>query len=273
MPVPDEKKFIFVVYQLFKIKPFVRILIICLTFLFFSCSEADKPEKVTVAVAANLQFAMKEIALEFEKKHHIKVEVSSGSSGTLTTQIKHGAPFDLFVSANLRYPNKLFKDGMASKKPKTYAFGSLIMWSTENQDFTDGIESLKSSSFLKIAVANSETAPYGIAALEALETANLLTTLDKKLVYGESVGQVNQYVKSGAVDVGLTSKSVLFSLPESERGSWGEIDPSLYTPIEQGIVMLKQGEVNNLENATLFYDFMFSDQVKEILKTYGYDIK
>lgn len=271
--MPLVKKFIFVAYQLFKIKPQVRIFIICIVFLFFSCSGIDKSEKVTVAVAANLQHAMKEIGTAFEDKHGIRVEVSAASSGTLTTQIKHGAPFDLFISANLRYPNKLFKNGLTVEKPKTYAFGSLIMWSTENKDFSNGIKSLKEPSFLKIAIANSKTAPYGIAALEALENANLLPSLNEKLVYGESVGQVNQYVKSGAVDVGLTSKSVLFSLPESERGSWAEIDPSLYSPIEQGIVILKQGEKNNLENSKLFYNFMFSDQAKSILTQYGYDTK
>ncbi|MEP1787957.1 molybdate ABC transporter substrate-binding protein, partial [Reichenbachiella sp.] len=124
----------------------------------------------------------------------------------------------------------------------------------------------------KIAIANSEIAPYGIAALEALNNDSLYDQLRTKFIVGESIGQVNQYIQLKAVDIGITSKSVLYSPHVTEKGKSIEIDQKLYAPIDQGIVILKHGKENNLIHAELFYDFMFSDEVRSILFNFGYNV-
>lgn len=249
----------------------MRLVLVFLSALLFSCG-AKKHNKVTVAVANNMQYAMEDIVVAFEKKHHIKVEISSGSSGTLATQVKQGAPFDLFISANMRYPDILYKDGYAAKKPEIYANGLLVLWSLQDIDLEKGISSLLSNNVKKFAIANPEVAPYGIAAVQALNNSNLFDKLQHKMVYGEGVSQVNQYIKSEAVDAGLTSKSVLFSPKIKEKGKSVEIDLKLYNPISQGIVFLKKGKQNNEKNAELFYKFMFSEDAKAILTKFGYKV-
>jgi len=241
--------------------------------LLWSCAgdSADK-NKLNVAVANNMQYAMKEIVVAFEKKHNINVNLSAGSSGTLTTQIKQGAPFDLFVSANMKYPNTLFKEKLATEKPKIYALGSLILWTTKQSNLEGGLAALLNDEYKKVAIANPETAPYGIAAVEAIKNAGLYGQLEQKLIWGEGIGQVNQYIESKSVDAGLTSKSVLYSKLTDNSGAHVEIDKSLYSPIEQGIVLLKKGSENNPANAQLFYNFMFSEETKSILTKFGYDV-
>lgn len=245
------------------------IVVIFSLFILFSCN-SKKEEKITIAVANNMRYAMEEIAKEFEKTNHIKVEVSSSSSGTLTTQIKQGAPFDVFVSANMKYPNILFKEGFTENAPEVYAYGSLVLWTLKDLSLKDGLSALLNEEFKKIAIANPETAPYGMAALEALKNAKLDGLLATKIIWGEGVGQINQYIKSESVDAGLTSKSVLFSPKIKEKGRSVDIDKDLYSPIEQGIVLLNYGK--NKKNAELFYKFMFSDKTKTILTKFGYDV-
>ncbi len=248
--------------------PFILIL----SLVFFSC-ESKKEDKVTIAVANNMQYAMEEIVVAFEKKYTVKVEVSASSSGTLTTQIKQGAPFDVFISANMKYPNTLFEEGFTTANPKVYAYGSLVLWTLDDLDISKGIQSLLSDNFKKIAIANPETAPYGIAAVEAMKNAVLYDSLNSKLIWGEGIGQVNQYIKSKSVDAGITSKSVLFSNKIKQKGNHIEIDKKLYKPISQGVVLLKSGKEKNLKNAKLFYNFMFSDETKSILTKFGYEVK
>ena len=226
-----------------------------------------------VAVAANMQYAMEDLSIVFEKKYGIKVEISSASSGVLTTQIKQGAPFDLFISANMRYPNLLFQENLTVDTPEVYAHGSLVLWTMKGVDISKGLACLLEDNVKKIAIANNETAPYGIAAFEALKNKGYLDSISSKLIYGESVGQVNQYIMSKSVDIGLTSKSVLFSPKIKGKGHYIEIDTSLYKPIYQGIVMLMNAKEKNLKNAELFYNFMFSVEAKEVLTKYGYEIK
>ncbi|MDG1477503.1 MAG: molybdate ABC transporter substrate-binding protein [Vicingaceae bacterium] len=238
----------------------------------FSCS-GSKENKITVAVANNMQYAIKEITAAFEKEHGIRVEVSASSSGTLTTQIKQGAPFDVFISANMKYPNTLYKDGFTIEAPKVYAEGALVLWTLNDKRLDGGLAVLLDEEFRKVAIANPETAPYGIAAIEALEKANLHSQIEQKIVWGEGIGQVNQYIKSKSVDAGITSKSVLYSKNIKNKGVSIDVDKNLYTPIEQGIVLLKHGKKTNSKNAELFYKFMFSEKTKTILTKFGYDVK
>lgn len=235
--------------------------------------QSPKGSKVTVAVAANIQYAMPALVEQFENKYDIEVEISGSSSGILTTQIRQGAPFDVFMSANMKYPNTLYEEGLATSPPKSYATGILILWTTKPAiDLENGMPALLNETTQKIALANPDAAPYGIAALEALNYSQVHSAIAAKLVIGESIAQVNQYVLSQTVDVGLTSKSVLFSPFVKSQGRYIEVPKSYYSPIDQGIVILKHGKEENLDNAKQFYQFMFSKEAQTILSNYGYEI-
>jgi len=246
-----------------------RKILILLLLPILSC-KSNHDSKVTIAVANNMQYAMDEIVSIFEKKYEIDVEVSSGSSGTLSTQIKQGAPYDVFISANMKYPKSLFNDGLTVDTPRVYAHGSIVLWTMKDIDIDAGLNSLLDKKVVKIAVANPETAPYGIAAVEALNNSKLYDTLNAKIVYGEGVSQVNQYIESQSVDVGITSKSVIFSPSLKNKGKYKEVNNKIYTQIDQGIVIINRGEEKDYKNAKLFYNFMFSPEVKIILTNFGY---
>ncbi|MFT5276307.1 MAG: molybdate transport system substrate-binding protein [Arenicella sp.] len=248
-----------------------RIFLIVIMFFCASCGGTSSTQgQLTIAVASNMQIAMQEIAERFTALHSIRIEVASASSGVLSAQIMQGAPFDVFVSANMRYPNALKENGETLGAAKIYAYGTLILWSLDGTDVSKGIAALNSASVTHFAIANPETAPYGIATIQALETSGLMGVLKDKMIIGESIAQVNQYVSSGAVQVGLTSSSVLYSPIAFSLGKHQEVDRALYRPIEQGVIILKNGADKNLEAANLFLEYMFSATAKSILNSHGY---
>lgn len=226
---------------------------------------------INIAVAANVSYAMPALKKEFKKLHpDIKVYETLTSSGKLTAQIKNGAPYDLFMSANMKYPNALYSDKIAVTKPIVYAQGSLAYLSSKKLDYSKGIELTKGENIDKIAIANPKTAPYGKAAVEAMKNAGVYDSIEKKLVYAESISQTVSYALT-ATDLGFIAKSTLYSdkMKGYTKGEhWEDVDPKLYTPINQGIVLLKKAESN--DEAKAFYDFMLSDSAKEIFKAYGY---
>ena len=229
--------------------------------------------EIKIAVAANVSYAIKPLIQSFHQIHpNIKVEPILGSSGKLTAQIHHGSPVGLFMSANMKYPEALYKEGSAITKPVVYAQGALALLSVKKQDFSKGLVLLQEESIEKIAIANPKTAPYGVAAAEALRGAKLYGLLEPKFVYGESISQTVTYATKAA-DIGLVAKSSLFS-PQmrhfKEGVNWSDVNSSLYTPISQGMVILKQGKDDT--DVKAFYDFMLSKKAKEILKSYGYTI-
>ena len=228
---------------------------------------------VTIAVAANVSYAIEALKKEFNVAHpEIKVEVVLGSSGKLTAQIKHGAPYDLFMSANMKYPDALYAEKMAVTKPVVYAQGALAMLSVNEQNYCAELYVLTLPEIKKIAIANPKTAPYGVAAKEALENAKLYKRLEKKFVFGESISQTVTYATTAA-DIGIIAKSSLYS-PQmahfKEAIHWSDVDEALYTPIDQGMVILKEGEGNPEVKA--FYDFILSDKAKFVLKKFGYKV-
>ncbi len=230
-------------------------------------------DKLTVAAAANVQFAMKEIKTAFEKETGTKVEVIIGSSGKLTAQIKQGAPFDIFISADMRYPDELYKSKKAVGPPKVYAYGSLVIWTMKNEvSLQDDLSELLDPSIKAIALANPKTAPYGVAAILALKHFGTYGKVKDKLVYGESIASTNQFIISGAAEIGFTAKSVVLSPAMKGKGVWKEVDAGAYDPIEQGCVILSYGKENNTSASKKFYDFLFSKEVKNILKKYGYKV-
>jgi molybdate transport system substrate-binding protein len=230
--------------------------------------------KINIAVAANVSYAIDELKAEFKKNNpNTKVQVTLGGSGKLTAQIKNGAPYGLFMSANLKYPDALYKDGIAITKPAVYAQGALAFLSIKKHDFSLGIDVLNSKDIRKIAIANPKTAPYGKAAAEAIKNSALYEKLKNKFVYAESISQTVTYALSAA-DIGIIAKSALYSskMKRFKKGiNWAELDPKLYTPIKQGLVLLKNSKNN--DEYKKFYDFILSDKAKQIFKKYGYIVE
>ena len=189
---------------------------------------------ITVAIAANVQFAMEEIKVAFEKQQGIQVDLISTSSGKLSTQIRQGAPYHVFVSADTKYPDSLVQSGDATSPSKVYAYGMLVVWTMRpDLDISEGMQVLDDGALKKIAVANPITAPYGQEAIRALTRAHLLDSVQPKLVYGESIGQTSQYILSGAAELGFTAKSVVLAPEMQGKGRWIEIPADLYEPIAQ----------------------------------------
>jgi len=228
---------------------------------------------ISIAVAANVSYAIKPLIKEFNKRHtNTKVRVTLGSSGKLTAQIKHGAPYGLFISANMGYPDALYRDKIAITKPRIYAQGSLAYLSIKKRDFSQGLNLTKKSSIKKIAVANPKTAPYGIATKEALLNAGIYKEIKSKFIYGESIAQTVSY-SMVAADMGFIAKSALFSpnMKKYKKGvNWEDVESRLYTPIDQGVVILKSATPNS--EVKSFYDFLFTKSAQTILQEFGYKI-
>jgi molybdate transport system substrate-binding protein len=243
----------------------MKILLLILIAVYIQASD------IRVALAANVSYAIDDLLKEFYKTHpDIKVKVTIGGSGNLTSQIRNGAPYDLFMSANMKYPNSLYLDKKTVNKPVVYAKGSLALLSVKKRDFKSGLEILKNKDIKKIAVANPKTAPYGKAAFEALKNAKLLEELKPKFVFGQSISQTVAFTIKAA-DIGIIAKSALFNPKLSnfkEDENWIEVDSKLYTPIKQGIVMIRDSK-----SAKAFYDFILSKSAKEIFKKYGYIVE
>lgn len=229
---------------------------------------------ITIAVAANVSYAIDDLKAAFKKEYpDTEVKVILGSSGKLTAQIKNGAPYSLFMAANMKYPEALYKDKIGITTPIVYAQGALAYLSKPARDFSNPKALLQSDAISKIAIANPKTAPYGKAALEAFKNMKILKNIQNKFVYAESISQTVTYAIT-ATDLGLIAKSSLYS-PKmkayKEGVNWQAVDPSTYTPIEQGIVLLEYGK--DSKEARAFYDFILSDTAKTIFKNFGYVVK
>ncbi len=243
----------------------------CVLLLLSACSKPN--EKVVVATAANVQFVMQELQKIFEKETGVKLELVVSSSGKLTTQIREGAPFDLFVSADTQYPQEIFANGGSEYPPKVYARGALVLW-TRDSTATPQLSSLTNPAVKKIAIANPRTAPYGQAAVEVLQDAGLYEQVKSKLVYGESIAQTTQYIATGAADVGFTALAVVLSPGMKGKGSWTKLDSTTYKPIDQAAVLLLHSEASpKRETSKQFYDFLYSEKAKAVFRKYGYTVE
>jgi len=233
-------------------------------------SVASFAQELKVAVAANLQGVIKVLGKDFEKKTGIVIQPIVGSSGNLAAQIKNGAPFDVFLSADMNFPEILYKEGFGLKQPAVYAYGSLIICSTQNIGFENWERVLMSERIKKIAIANPKIAPYGKAAEESLKLKGILDDVQSKVVNGESIAQVNTYITTGVVDVGFTTRSLVKDAEGKVKLYWSEIDPKSYNPIKQGIIIIKQSK--EAANAEKFYQYILGADAKKILKEYGYGV-
>jgi len=253
---------------LFKLCTSVPLWLITLT------GTAQSATTLNIAAASNLTYVMPDIVKSFEERHEdIKVRLSLASTGNIYSQIKNGAPYDIFLSADSLRPELLFKDGMTVGEPFIYAKGGLVLWSDKKMSFVEGLFLLSSPNIKKIAIANPRHAPYGAAAKSALQVAGLWDVLKPKLIYGENVGQAAQFVKSGSVQVGFIAESMLKS-PAMQGGSSYVLPAGSYEAITQRGVIIKRDKapVLALASAVLFRDFLLSDRARAIFKEFGYGV-
>jgi molybdate transport system substrate-binding protein len=230
--------------------------------------------EIRVAAAADLKFAMSELAAGFEKQTGISVRVTYGSSGNFFSQIQNGAPFDLLFSADIEYPKKLEAAGFA--EPGTlfeYATGRLVIWAPfdSNLDVAkSGWQILLEPSVQKIAIANPEHAPYGRAAVAALQRAGVYESVKTKLVYGENISQAAQFVQSGNAQVGIIALALAISAPMKGGKRW-EVPADMHPPIEQAAIVLKNAK--NKDSAQVFLEFVKSAPGRAILSKYGFALQ
>ncbi|MGS2740806.1 molybdate ABC transporter substrate-binding protein [Sinomicrobium sp. M5D2P17] len=235
--------------------------------VFISC----KPEartKVTVATAANMKFAMQALVKDFTEKTGIACEMVVSSSGKLTAQIREGAPYDVFVSADMKYPEVIYREGLALAPPEIYAYGKLVLWSVSGK-VLPSVAQLTQPGIKHIALANPRNAPYGTAAVEVLKHYGIWDEIQEKIVYGESISQTNHFITSGAAEAGFTALSVVRSPEMQGTGRWTAPDTETYTLIQQGVVVIPHEDADT-QNARKFYDYLFSPGGRKVLKDFGY---
>lgn len=248
-----------------------KLLVWC---LFVIASTAVTPafaDQVVVAVAANFIPPFREIATEFEKATGHAVRVAAGSSGNFYSQIKNGAPFDVFLSADMERPKLLEDEGLGVKDSRfTYAIGRLVLWSP-NPDLIKGEETLRSKKFKRLAIANPKTAPYGLAAMQGMQKLELWESIQPKIVMGENLGQTMGFIESGNADLGFVALSQVLDPKIKGKGSLWDIPSNLHEPIKQDVILLTKGKDNQAAKALM--EFIGGPQARAIIARYGYELK
>ena len=242
-------------------------------FLLLTLALPLKAQELTVAAAADLRSALEEIASHFQSESGIKLHPIYASSGDLFHQIENGAPFDVFLSANVAYPKKLEAEGQTA--PGTYseyAQGKivLIVPSGSPLDLSSGIGALLKSEVKKIAIADPGHAPYGVAAVEALKAEKVYDQVSSKLVMGENISQTASFVLSGAADAGIVALSLVIAPPASSQVRYAEIPGGDYAPILQACVILRSSK--NQAAAAKFENYLHGEEATEILHRFGFEI-
>lgn len=233
------------------------------------------PQSLRIAAASDLQWAMKECIAAFLKTHpKVRIEPVYGSSGNFVAQIRAGAPFDVFFSADVEYPRTLFQAGLTTSQPREYALGRLVLWEARTTEMTKISLSqyLQSPQVRRIAHANPAHAPYGKRAKEVLahtfKNASELTTIESKCVLADNVAQAAQFVQTGAAECGFISLSLVLSPPFQGKGSYVVLDSALHTPLRQAVVVIKSRP--NIQLSEDFVGFICSVEGAQILGKYGF---
>jgi molybdate transport system substrate-binding protein len=230
-------------------------------------------EAIRVAAAADLKFAMADLAQQFEKATGNKLDVTYGSSGNFFLQLTNGAPFDLYFSADIEYPRKL--QAMGLSEPGTlyeYAVGRIVIWAPQTASVDvrkEGWKALLDPSVQRIAIANPEHAPYGRAAVAALKSAGIYDEVKAKLVYGQDISQAAQFVHSGNAQAGIIAMSLALSPAMKDARIW-EIPATMHPAIEQAAVVLKN--TKNKAAAAAFLEFVKSSAGRRTLQGYGFTV-
>lgn len=227
-------------------------------------------DDVQVAVAANFTGPIQKIAAAFEKESGHKVVLSFGATGGFYAQIKNGAPFEILLSADQKTPEKLAAEGAAIADTRfTYATGKLVLWSPKPGFIDDKARVLSQSDFKHIAIANPKTAPYGVAAMQAIVLLGLRDTLEPRFVTGENITQAFQFVAGGNAELGFVALSQVLKDGKIEGSSW-IVPQSLYKPLKQDAVLLTTAKDKPAARALLKY--LTSDPAKAIIKSFGYEL-
>ncbi len=237
-------------------------------FLILFCSSVIFAQQVNVAAAANLRFVLEELKTEYLKEHpSSKVNITFGSSGNLVQQILNGASFDLFMAADNEFPVKLKEKGVTYGEMKTYAFGKLAMYST-TLDLSSGVDVLANESIKKISIAKPETAPYGDRAVELLKTIGKYDELKPKIVFADNISQAAQFAFTGNAEIGFVALSLALAPDMQGKGYFTIVDQSLYKPVEQACILIKQKAA--CPEARKFMAYLLSPATKPIWDKYGY---
>lgn len=243
-------------------------LIPALLFAVLSCTSVWADE-VQVAVAANFTAPMKRIAADFEKDTGHKATLAFGATGRFYAQIISGAPFEVFLAADDETPAKLEKEGGAVKGSRfTYATGQLVLWSAQPGVVDAQGEVLKKNSFSKIAIAAPRLAPYGAAAVETMTKLGVMSTLEPKLVTGESIGQAFSFISTGNAELGFVALSQVYEDGKIKSGSGWIVPENLHSPIRQDAVLLAKGKDNKAAVALMAY--LKTDRAKGVIRSFGY---
>ena len=237
--------------------------------------KTKEASELRVAVACNFLSTLRGLVSIYQAESGDRIKIIAASTGKLYTQIIHGAPFDIFLSADSRRPDLLIKSGYAvAGSGFTYAFGRIALWSPRKQKkghkSDDCYETLMGGKFRRLAIANPKTAPYGVAAQQMLERLGLWRALQPKLVRGENIAQTLHYVDSGNAQLGVVALSQVLPLQERTRCIW-EIPENLYQPIEQQVVLLKRSP--EIVAAERFLHFLRSRRAKELIRSGGYGVE
>ena len=231
-----------------------------------ACGRRQEPAKLTIAAAADLNFALEEVSQAFRAAHPaIATAVSYGSSGNFYTQIRSGAPFDIFLSADIAYPRKLAQEGHGlADSIFVYGVGRIAIW-VPAKSALDPATALTAPEVKHVAIANPQHAPYGRAAEAAMRSMGVWEQVQPKLVLGENIAQTLQFVQSGAVDVGIVALSLATAPKVKDAGRYREIPLDRYPKIEQGGIIVKDSPASRA-----FRDFLLAPQGRDILKRYGF---
>ena len=226
-------------------------------------------EKITIAAAADLKFAMDEIITTFKKANPgDELDVVYGSSGKFLTQIQQGAPYDLFFSADIALPRELAKNGFAGSDVRPYAIGRIVLWSSSMDATKMTLNDLTDPKITRIAIANPKHAPYGKRAEEALRASGLWEKIEPKLVYGENIAQTAQFVQTGNAQIGIIALALAVNPELASKGGYGLIPDKLHAPLEQGFIITKQAQANAL--AKRFADYIGSKPARAVMSGYGF---
>jgi molybdate transport system substrate-binding protein len=245
----------------------------CLWLILAGCERRTDRQTLTIAAAADLNFALERISSGFRAAHpEVTIEVSYGSSGNFYTQVRNHAPFDLFLSADVDYPRKLAGEGMgAADSLFVYAVGRIVVWVPAGSRLDPakvlGEVSIRGSSIRHLAIANPQHAPYGRAAAAALHSLGAYDSVEQKLVLGENIAQTLQFVESGAADAGIVALSLALAPPMRGKGRYWEIPVTAYQRIEQGGIILRPSRA-----ASEFRSFLMAAAGRDILKQYGFSL-
>lgn len=252
-------------------KVFMQYQQLLIGIIILSASSSAFAEKISIAAASDLKFAMDEIVMLYKKSNPTdEINAIYGSSGKFFTQIQQNAPYDLYFSADISYPNRLTAEGFAVGQVKPYAIGRIVLWAPKTKFDASKmtLQSLVNADIRHIAIANPKHAPYGKRAEEALKSVDVWNKVESKLVYGENISQTAQFIQTGNAEVGIIALSLALSTELSTQGSYWIIPENLHQPLEQGFVLTKRAEHNQL--AKKFSQFITTSEVRKVMAKYGF---